>query len=326
MTSYCIFQEPWWLDAVAEGAWRSLEVVRGGLIFARMPIVFRRKFGFRVISHPPLTPTLGPWIRASTASAPKRMAMEKDLFDELINQLPAWDYFIANFHHQITNWLPFYWRGFNQTTRYTYILNNVSNLDEVWKGLQNNVRGDIRKARRELAVRTDLSVDHVINVVELTFLRQGRKLPFSRNLVQRIDTACAVRDARRMFFAEDSKGRLHAAVYIVLGKGYAYYLLGGADPRLRTSGAQSLLLWEAIQFASEMGLKFDFEGSNIESIERVFRGYGALQMPYLQVYGANPLINVVNAVSQAVNAVSQAVPRSLFGSWRRTDRGGLRQR
>lgn len=314
MTSYCIFQEPWWLDAVAEGAWRSLEVVRGGQIAARMPIVFRRKFGLRVISHPPLTPTLGPWIRPSTAGAPKRLATEKDLFNELIDQLPRSDYFVANFHHQITNWLPFYWRGFNQTTRYTYILNDVSDLDEVWTGFQENVRREIRKARKELAVRTDLSADHVIKLVELTFLRQGRKLPFRRELVQRIDAACALRNARRMFFAEDSKGRLHAALYVVFGKGSAYYLLGGADPQLRTSGAQSLLFWEAIRFASGMGLKFDFEGSDIEPIERVFRAYGALQVPYLHVYAANPLLNVVNAVSQAA-------PRRLFRNRRKTDRG-----
>jgi hypothetical protein len=102
-----------------------------------------------------------------------------------------------------------------------------------------------------------------------------------------------VRDARRMFFAEDSEGRIHAALYIVMGAGYAYYLLGGADPQFRSSGAQNLLLWEAIGFASEMGLRFDFEGSVIEPIERVFRAFGALQVPYLQVYGAKPLLKVV---------------------------------
>jgi hypothetical protein len=44
-----------------------------------------------------------------------------------------------------------------------------------------------------------------------------------------------------MFFAQDAEGRIHAALYLVWDASYAYYLLGGADPRLRGSGAQSLL-------------------------------------------------------------------------------------
>src|SRR5258708_11315108 len=122
MTAYCIFQEAWWLDSVAPNAWQSLEVVEGGQIVARMPIVLHRKLGFRVIRQPPLTQVLGPWIRPSCASAARRMAREKRLLNELIDQLPRWDYFEASFHRRITNWLPFYLRGFQQKTRKTYLL------------------------------------------------------------------------------------------------------------------------------------------------------------------------------------------------------------
>jgi hypothetical protein len=288
-----MFQEPWWLDAVAPGAWQSLEVVRGGQVAARMSVAYRRHFGFRVIRQPPLTPTLGPWIASSGASLPKRMADEKDLFNRLIDQLPTWDYFEASFHHRITNWLPFHWRGFEQTTRYTYLLNDIADIEKVWSGFHECVRRNIRKAQRRLAVRTDLSLDRLLDVVELTFVRQEGRLPFRRSLVQRIDEACTARDARRMFFAEDQEKRIHAAIYVVTDRHYAYYLLGGADPRYRDSGAQNLLLWEAIRFASEASLRFDFEGSMIESIERVFRNFGATQVPYLHIRGAKPLANLI---------------------------------
>jgi lipid II:glycine glycyltransferase (peptidoglycan interpeptide bridge formation enzyme) len=293
MTAYTIFQEPWWLDAVAPGAWRLLDVIRGGEVAARMPIVVTRKFGFRIIRNPPLTPTLGPWLRASTANPPKRLAMEKELLNDLIDQLPPWDYFEAAFHPQLTNWLPFYWRGFQQTTRYTYILDDTSDPDRVWNGLQDTVRRNIRKARKELSVRTDLSLEAVLKLTTMTFRREGLALPFSHELVRRIDAACASRDARRMFFAEDMNGRLHAALYVVMDGKSAYYLFGGADPDLRSSGAQNLLLWEAMRLASTRGIKFDFEGSMVEPIERVFRGFGARQAPYLQVHGARPLAKVL---------------------------------
>jgi hypothetical protein len=291
--AYCIFQEPWWLDAVAAGAWRSLEVNRGAQIAARMPITMQRKYGLKIIRQPPLTPTLGPWFRLSRENASRRMIEQKELFNELIDQLPKADYFEVYFNHRVTNWLPFYWRGFKQTTRYTYVLNDLSNMGKVWGDLQAELRTQIRKAEKRLSVRRDLSVDALLDLVELTFARQGRKLPFPREIVHRIDQACTARQARHIFFAQDADERIHAALYVVTDAEYAYYLLGGADPLLRNSGAQSLLFWEAIKIAAAMNLKFDFEGSMIEPIERVFRAFGAVQVPYLKVYNASASVKIL---------------------------------
>jgi hypothetical protein len=228
------------------------------------------------------------------------MTEQKKLFNDLIDQLPKWDFLQLNFNHRLTNWLPFYWRGFKQTTRYTYILSDIADMGQVWRGLQADLRTQIRNAERRVSVRTDLPVEKLLDLVELTFSRQGRKLPFQRELVRRVDEACVGRNSRRMFFAEDADGRLHAALYLVMDADYAYYLLGGADPQLRNSGAQNLLCWEAIKFASKMNLKFDFEGSMIESIERVFRGFGAVQVPYLQVYSATPLVTILYAMRECL--------------------------
>jgi hypothetical protein len=87
--SYCIFQEPWWLDAVAAGAWQSLEVTRGTRVVARMPIVPRRICGLTIIRQPPLTPTLGPWIELPSTTMARRLTEEKKLFNDLIDKLPS---------------------------------------------------------------------------------------------------------------------------------------------------------------------------------------------------------------------------------------------
>ena len=34
---------------------------------------------------------------------------------------------MQNFHYGITDWLPFYWEGYRQTTRYTYMLKDIRN-------------------------------------------------------------------------------------------------------------------------------------------------------------------------------------------------------
>jgi len=208
---------------------------------------------------------------------------------ELIGQLPPFGSFQQNFHYSISSWLPFYWQGFQQTTRYTYVIEDLSDLDAVWSETRQNIRTDIRKAQKKLGIRTDLSLDSFLSLSEMTFQRQGISLPYSRELVARLDRACVERNCRRIFFAEDSQGQLHAAIYLVWDEQSAYYLMGGADPELRNSGATSLVMWEAIQFAGTVTRSFDFEGSMIEPVERFFRSFGARQRPYFQVSKVNSL-------------------------------------
>jgi hypothetical protein len=280
-----LFSRDWWLDAVCEGAWDSVMVEKDGRIAASMPICVKDQGPFRYLGHPPLTPVLGPWLRTSDAKYATRLAEEKRLMGELIDQLPRYDQFSQKWHRSFANWQPFYWRGFEQTTLYTYVLDNLDNLDELWQGLDSRMRGEIRKAQRRygLAVRGSEDIDGFIELNEEVFRRRGRALPYSRELVTRLDKACRQHGARKIWIATDHGNRIHAAIYVVWDRSSAYYLMGGVAPEFRTTGAASLLLWEAIRHASSVTREFDFEGSMVESIERFFRGFGARQTPYFSV-------------------------------------------
>lgn len=278
-----IFRSSWWLDAVSPGTWGEVTVNKGGEIAARMPFVLEKRLGLTSLVMPPLTQTMGPWLRPSEGKYATRLALEKDLMGELIDMLPRHDRFSQSFHFSITNWLPFYWKGFSQTTRYTYRLEDLSDEEALWSNFAENIRRAVRKAQKTLAVRADLDVEAFIRLNELTFSRQGMSSPYSSDLVRKIDAACAARDARKIFFAEDASGRRHAAIFVIWDDGSAYNLMLGSDPEVRGSGASSLLMWEAIKFAATVTKSFDFEGSMIESIERSFRSYGAKQVPYFHI-------------------------------------------
>jgi hypothetical protein len=250
-----------------------------------MPYYKKKRLGFTLLSQPPLTQTLGPWLQPTEASYAKRLSQEEAVLSQLIDQLPPYDFFVQNWSHVNTNWLPFYWRGFNQTTRYTYRLPDLSDPDETWSNLRGNIRRDIRKAsgRFDLTVRTDCTINDFFALNAKTCERQNKKIPYSIELVRKLDGACVANNARRIFVAEDDQGRHHAAVYLVWDEMSAYYLMGGGDPKLRTSGETSLCMWEAIKFASTVTKSFDFEGSMIEPIERFFRGFGGIQTPFFSI-------------------------------------------
>jgi hypothetical protein len=298
-----IFRQPWWLDAVAPGRWGEAVVERGGELVARLPYVALRRLGMTSLVMAPLTQNLGPWLKPSEGKYASRLAWEKDLMDELIVKLPPHDRFSQSFHFSITNWLPFYWRGFSQTTRYTYRLDDLSDVERLWGELAENVRRAVRKAQKEVSVRENLEVDEFIRLNSLTFSRQGLRPPYPPDLVRRLDAACAERGRRKIIFAEDASGRVHAAVYVIWDEDSAYNLMLGSDPELRGSGASSLVMWSAIQYASTVTRSFDFEGSMIESVERSFRSFGARQVPYFHVSRMSRRMNLLDAGRRLLRAL-----------------------
>lgn len=281
-----IFSRDWWLDAVCGKDWDVCLVEKGGKVVATMPYHFRaNRLGMKVICQPQETQTLGPWLRSSDAKNANRLGHEKDLLTKLIDQLPEFSQFHQNWNHANTNWLPFYWRGFEQTTRYTYRLPDLSDLDRVWAGFRENIRGDIRKAagRFNLVVQSNLSIEDFLKLNSKTFERQAMALPYTETFLKRLDDACLEHEARAIFIAVDPEGRHHAGAYIVWDSESAYYLMGGGDSELRSSGATSLCMWAAIQHAATVTKCFDFEGSMIEPVERFFRAFGAVQTPYFSI-------------------------------------------
>jgi hypothetical protein len=281
-----IFHQPWWLDSVCgQGNWDVCLVEKNGVIIAFMPYMIKKRYGFKVCSMPKLTQNLGPWFRLSLAKYAKQLSQQKKLMNELILKLPKFDYFLQNWHYSMTNWLPFYWKGYQQTTGYTYVIEDLSDLKKIWSNLQENIRGDIRKAENRfgLTVKSSTDIGSFLHLNKMTFERQNKTPPYSEEFIINLNNSCARNNSRMLFIATDDKGRNHAGVYIVWDSDSAYYLIGGSDYKLRNSGAVSLCLWEAIKFASTVTNKFNFEGSMIEPIERNFRAFGAIQKPYYSI-------------------------------------------
>jgi len=283
-----LFFQPWWLEAVSPGAWDYAVVQRGEEVAAVLPYTFKTRLGgLRLIEMPPLTPYLGPWLRASTAKYANRLGEQKDLMTELIDALPQFAVFQQEFHPAITNWLPFHWKGFGQTTRYTYRMDRTKDLDALWSETRDNVRTDIKKAKKVVEVAETDDIEKFLRLHRLTFNRQNYPYPYDEHLIKRLDEACATRHSRCILIARDGEGNLHAGGYFIWDRRTMYYLMGGADPELRTSGAAALVIWKAIERASENQLSFDFEGSMVEPIERFVRAFGAVQTPYFGIQKSN---------------------------------------
>lgn len=281
-----IFSQWWWLDAAA-GAdnWSVVLVKRGGKIVASMPYVLKKEFGFTTLRQPQLTQTLGPWFAPIEGNYAKKLSKQKQYMFELIDQLPKFKHFKQAWHYSQTNWLPFYWRGFSQTTHYTYVIHDLSDLSKVFADFSHAKRKNIRKAEKEVTVYWDMSKEDMYENHQYTLGKQGDSVSYPKETFFRLYDAVYSREQGRTIWAGDSNGNIHAVLFVIWDQMSAYDLISSIDPDFRNSGAASLLVKEIIQYIkeAEKSQKFDFEGSMIESVENSFRQFGAVQTSYFKI-------------------------------------------
>ena len=308
----CVLEQPWWLDAVSPGAWAAATVIKGGEVYARLPYGIRKKYGLTLVGNPALSPGLGPWFRPWRGKYAGELGEQKELTLALIRQLPDCALFAQTFSPLFTNALPFRWSGYQHTTHCTYRIEELKDLDRVWSEFTNERRNVIRRAQKLVAIRDDLQIDVLYELLRKTWARQGRTPPVTRELVGRVHAAAHVRNACQLLFAEDAQGCVHAGVFVLQDNRCAYYLLGGGDPQFKASGAYSLLVWEAIKAASSVAPAFDFAGSSDLDIEHFFRTFGPRQRSLIQANKMSRQFAVLNASKDLFQAIAGKKIRWLF--------------
>lgn len=281
-----LFARDWWLDAaVGPDGWNVALVKRDKSIVASMPYVLRRRYALRVVTQPALTPVLGPWLRQLEGKQTTRLGTENELMQALIDQLPSFDHFAQTWHFSLRNWQAFYWNGFQQTTYYTYVLRDLSDLEKLWAELDNKARRTIAKAEKEhrLRVRDDLPLEVLFELNRKTFARQGMSPPYTDEFVRRLDAACLEHQCRKLLVVVDPDGLPLSAYYYVWDGQSAYGLISGADPAYRHTGANSLCFWATIQHAASVTRQYNFCGSMIKSVELYLRAFGGEHVPYFRL-------------------------------------------
>jgi GNAT acetyltransferase-like protein len=314
-----VFATSWWLDAVAEGGWRTNALEDDGEIAAAWPTVVRATRWGEVHEGAPLTPFLGPLFRPE-ASELKRRSNEVKRLEQLVAALGSAAHVEARCNPAFDYWTPLAWHGFTQTTHYTWRLPELGDLDEVL-GNARDVRPEIRKAeKRGVEVVEGSLADFQAVHSETVEYQQIDDAGRNRLALQRIERAAGPRDARFILLARDAEGRVHAGGYFVRDSRWAYYLVGASDPSLRSSGASSLVLWKAIERAGGLGLGFDFEGSMLQGVEHFFRSFAGVPTPYSIVRSTpSRALRVARPVKRVVLALRSRRPP---GPGSRYARGG----
>ncbi len=302
-----LYLQPWWLDSVCSSSdlnWDVILYKKGEHIWGSFVYITKYKMGFKIMTTPKLTQITGLYIKyPKNQKYSKKISWEKEIMNYFINKLPDFDFVNITFHHSITNWLPFKWAGFKQSTIYTYVIEDLKDLNRVYKNFDHVARNNIKKAiKNGIEIVDSDNIEKFYEVNKITFTNQGIKVPYSLNFIKKLYYEGKRNNSVKMKFAIKDN-RVYSVMLSFYDKKTLYTIAASSDRRINTFGAEYLLYWEMMKFASKKGLSFDFEGSIIESIEKRNRSFGATQKRYFVITKNNSLLLGIRSFIKDVKSI-----------------------
>ncbi|MDX2247081.1 MAG: GNAT family N-acetyltransferase [Bacteroidia bacterium] len=270
--------------------WKAVIVSQNDQWIAVMPFCLNHKWRYRYMPQPMFAQYWGICFSASDPLPPRKdLTRKADIIAEILKHIQPFHLVVQNFSPAFDYPLPFHWAGFELRTRFTYHLDIKEELTSTWQNLSPNIRRNINKAEREgLNLKEQQDGKELEKLFRISRTQGHNIVGNNEENYQKILMICeylVLSNQGKILTVCTSEGKIIAAAVFAFFGEKTLYLMGVYHPEYAASGAGALLMWEGIKQAKEKNhLIFDFEGSMIEGVEQFFRKFGAIPVPYLQIY------------------------------------------
>ncbi len=252
-----IFQEPWWVEAAAGRALERAEVRWDGQVVASLPFIRQRTMGFTLLEMPPYTRTLGPLLCLPESKPARRLRNMHDAVRDLMAALPQHDRYQGMLGPEDPTAFSLAMAGCSLGQNFTFRMPSEWDVDHHWHEMDQKTRNLIRTAGKEFMVCRDASFEAVL---ELSERERGAKDRSDFSTLRRLADAAARHGQITTLTAQSEHGKVIAAAALIWDEQVMYFWQSIRDSREPRGGANSLLVWEAMQIAREQGLIFDVDG------------------------------------------------------------------
>lgn len=281
-----IYSKPWWMDAVCGSEnWDVWLFEQGGEVAAAMPYYLEERARGRYITKAPLTQNNGIVFRhPAGAGSIARAKFEEKVVDAACEFVEGMGLAVyeQQFHPSFSNWLPFSWNGYQALPRYTYVIDDTSDLDAVWTGLSSSYRKNVRRGGRNCVVDDGMDPEDFYAEHAKVFERQGLPVPVGRELWARLYRAASKNGCCKILRSKAGEG-VASVLFLVWDERSVYHLMGGTMPGFNGLETYNALTWNGITLAHDKGLSYDFEGSMIKRISKSFREFGGDPKLYFRI-------------------------------------------
>ena len=299
-----IFEEDWWLDAAAPGAWDRVSVEWDGRIVGDMAFHVRRRWGLRYMTPPHLTRTMSPRLYPTSSKAATRAEHCQIIVSQLIEKLPRYDRFERALRPGCPSTQGFVHANLAEAHLFTFRSQPGESADDILAQADAETRRVITKARRECEVERSLDFDRFIRLHHQSY---GEGTTVDYGIAGRMFEAAASRGQAEIAFVRLGGEADTAAVILVWDSETVYAWLHARSFVQKYSGASRLAFHEAMRTAERLGLALDLDGYVRPSV-------GA----FLIKFGLQPVVRPYVNDSSMLWQVSRAGTSLFFA--RRPDR------
>lgn len=293
-----IFDTTLWLDtlsSVLNSDIRILGVFNKGNLIGGVAFNVIKKFGMKIAKVPPMSVFNScHYIPTETQHKDRLGRFVQEIVIAIAEKLQD-DFhyvFLAN-HLEFQDIRGFLWKDWRQTILYSYRV-PLNNID--LSLISASKRRQVKKAQKRLiSIEEVKDVAYIYDILKNTYLRQGIECPLNVNelsgICERMGDNMIIRAAR-----EQGNGDYKAVIVYVVDyrRKCIYNLLNGYEPEISDSGANTLLIWEGINFFKDKGFEYFDLGEAGRQSKANFKGeFYTDFVPYYQVSKSSLLFSIV---------------------------------
>lgn len=287
-----IYGKTWYLDALS-ASYKILVVINDKEIFAGIALA---KNEIHTFSNPLLCKYLGIYFKKLDGNESRQISKKIELSNMLIFEIKKVKTFDYTFHPNYNNWLPFYWAGYKQTTKYSYLLEiENKSKEDIFQCFSRELKNRINKFSN-VAYTIDFCnhFELVYSIIKNTYLRKGVIIPFQKKKLEGFINK--MQDNNSIKFVNVFYNDIIIAFTISIhDKNAAYLILHGVDNTRKIPGNHEFAIFNTILQYNQTHKIFDFEGSMIKKIEFFYRKFGGTLIPYSKIYKRS-FINILKEI------------------------------
>lgn len=280
-----VFGSEKWLEVYGKqltiiGIYKDEKQLIGGFYFLKTV-----KKGISIMKLPPYSPHCGLFFSSDAKNRSSANSFAKEIMDEVCDYVAKEKAAlkILAFPTTIKDLQPFIWNKFKVIPNYTYRIDLLQDIDTIRSHFDSKHRNAINKAIKDgIEVR-----ENALGKTEL--------MAFFKDSLKQTGANVYSIELENIFlkFADNTNSFSFSAfkdaknignIFCVYDTKICYYMLGGINKDSGLQGINHLLVQKAIEKAQELNCHvFDFEGSMLKGVEKFFRGFGPVLIPYYTV-------------------------------------------
>ncbi|MCP4521578.1 MAG: GNAT family N-acetyltransferase [Cytophagales bacterium] len=263
----------WYLDCVASN-WIAIIVEDKDQYQSVFPLCVHKKWSLPYVYHPFFTQQLGYFsLNPSSQELEKMLNKAKSKFLSFTLNLSIENTELAQstiIAHKVNS---------------NFLLSLNSDYEILYKAYSTNQKRNIKKAKKnDLLIEETNDIDWLIKTFQEN---KGAEIEILKShhyeYLRSIFEQSSQREVSTIYWVKNQKQIPVAGALFLINSQKITFLFGTSNEDGKKSRAMSLLIDHMIQKYAQRNMILDFEGSNIESIARFYKSFGAKPQNYLTI-------------------------------------------